>query len=193
MPNRIAHIRHQRGWSMAELADRANTTPPTINKLEKGQRKLTDHWLERLSRALDVPMVALLGEDAAPPRVPLIGYVGAGERFEPVDDPGAWDYIDGPVGLPDPAAARVTGESMWPVYRDGDTLFFSYTPDNKQRHLERALNRDAIVQTHDGPRYVKRLERGTKRRRYRLVSYSAPPIEDVMVDWATPIVWVRRG
>lgn len=37
---------------MAALAKKANTTASQINKLEKGQRRLTDNWLSRLASAL---------------------------------------------------------------------------------------------------------------------------------------------
>ncbi len=51
--NRIEEIRKARGYSMEELAQRANTTASQINKLEKGRVSLTLEWMYRLANALD--------------------------------------------------------------------------------------------------------------------------------------------
>ena len=62
--NRIKTLRKDRGWSMEQLAEACNppTTASQINKLEKGQRKLNDEWLERLAKALGVKPYELLGQ-----------------------------------------------------------------------------------------------------------------------------------
>lgn len=54
-PNRIADMRRSRGFSMDQLGTRAvpPTTGSVINKLEKGQRRLTLHWMQRLAAALE--------------------------------------------------------------------------------------------------------------------------------------------
>src|SRR5438046_1098106 len=53
-PNRIREYREAARLSMQALADRAGTSAPQINKLEKGERKLTVDWMIRLGRALSV-------------------------------------------------------------------------------------------------------------------------------------------
>jgi phage repressor protein C with HTH and peptisase S24 domain len=52
--NRIREFRERAGLSMQALADRAGTSAPQINKLEKGERKLTVDWMIRLGNALAV-------------------------------------------------------------------------------------------------------------------------------------------
>jgi phage repressor protein C with HTH and peptisase S24 domain len=54
LPNRIRAFRERAGLSMQALAERAGTSAPQINKLEKGDRKLTVDWMIRLGRALGV-------------------------------------------------------------------------------------------------------------------------------------------
>ncbi len=50
--------------SQQELADLAGTTQPTINRLEKGETKLTKEWATRLALHLNVAAVTLLfGEE----------------------------------------------------------------------------------------------------------------------------------
>ena len=48
----LKEMRQRRGLSMEALAQLAGTTASQINKLEKRQRRLTDDWLVKLSRAL---------------------------------------------------------------------------------------------------------------------------------------------
>lgn len=55
MHNRIKELREVRGWSMDDLAARANTGSSTISKLEKGKTRLTIEWIERLAKAFNVP------------------------------------------------------------------------------------------------------------------------------------------
>lgn len=54
MENRIKHLREARGWSMRELASRANASASTINNLEKGNVRLNLEWIERLARIFGV-------------------------------------------------------------------------------------------------------------------------------------------
>jgi hypothetical protein len=54
----------------------------------------------------------------------MMGYIGAGDQIFPFDDEHAWDSIAAPPDLKNPLAAIVHGDSMLPVYRDGDILFF---------------------------------------------------------------------
>ncbi|MGQ9368605.1 helix-turn-helix domain-containing protein [Azospirillum sp. ST 5-10] len=51
-PNRIRQLREAKGWSTIRLADAAHTTNQQIGRLERGERKLTQAWMDRLSRAL---------------------------------------------------------------------------------------------------------------------------------------------
>ena len=60
--NRIGHLRNERGWSLADLAKAAGTTKSQIQKLERGDRRLTLDWMERLARGLNVPISDLLPE-----------------------------------------------------------------------------------------------------------------------------------
>src|ERR1700730_6214776 len=59
-PNRIRDYDQAARLSMQALADRAGTSAPQINKLEKGERKLTVDWMVRLRRALNVDPKDLL-------------------------------------------------------------------------------------------------------------------------------------
>lgn len=96
----IKLLREDRGWSRPQLGQRLN--PPTsgqqIEKLEKGDRRLTVEWIERLARALGVDPAELIA--------------GQGEQFsltEQVADEVA--LVMGQIALegaePDPAIVQV--------------------------------------------------------------------------------------
>ena len=60
MANRIRERREALGMSQQALADEIGTSQPQIDRLEKGERKLTQGWLEKLAPALKMPMADLL-------------------------------------------------------------------------------------------------------------------------------------
>jgi transcriptional regulator with XRE-family HTH domain len=64
MQNRIGILRLEKGLSLTELAKAAGTTKAQIQKLERGDRRLSLGWMDRLARALDVKMSDLLPQGA---------------------------------------------------------------------------------------------------------------------------------
>jgi transcriptional regulator with XRE-family HTH domain len=127
MSNRLREFRDLAGLSMQALADRVGTTAPQINKLEKGERRLTLDWMTRLSVALGIepkdllpappkpraappsPGTALLGGEAAPgplvpirdPRdlIPVRSAARGGDEQEMFLQDGPIDYIARPHSL----------------------------------------------------------------------------------------------
>ena len=60
--NRVREFREARGLSQEQLGELLGTEPSTVSRLERGDRKLTEPWLRRLGKALDVPAGELLAE-----------------------------------------------------------------------------------------------------------------------------------
>jgi transcriptional regulator with XRE-family HTH domain len=54
MKNRIKKFRTNKNLTMQALAEKTGTTASQINKLEKGERRLTADWMYRLAEALDI-------------------------------------------------------------------------------------------------------------------------------------------
>lgn len=65
MQNRLRFIREDRGLTQEELAEKANTTKAQISKLEKGQRRLSMEWTQRLARVLECHPFELIEEAVA--------------------------------------------------------------------------------------------------------------------------------
>jgi phage repressor protein C with HTH and peptisase S24 domain len=58
--NNIEALRKARGWSRPQLAERMGTSPQQVERLEKGQRRLAQDWIERAARALGVELADII-------------------------------------------------------------------------------------------------------------------------------------
>lgn len=174
-------------------------TKAAVSQWEKNETTPTGPNLMSLARALRQSPEWVLG-DKRPHKpivieIPVLSYAGAGEEVHTLQgDPDAPDTgwtIDGPAGLTNPAAVVVRGDSMAPVYREGDYLVFEQdggpSPD--------LIGKDCIVRLADGRMFVKRLLKGSRKGRYTLASYNSATelIMDKAVQRASQIIWVKRG
>lgn len=156
--------------SASGLARRAGLDPTTFNPSKRRTAEGRTRWpsTESLAKILDATgtsigdFVALL--DDAPrrsglQRIPVIGSAQAGtDGF--FDDAGypagsGWDEVEFP-DLADPHAyvLEISGESMLPVYRDGDRIIVS--PGSDVRRGDRV-----VAKTRDGEIMAKELVRMT--------------------------------
>lgn len=109
--NRIAEVRKSKGLSQSALAEKIGATLSMVGKLERGERKLTSSWIDKLSIALRCRPTELLdaGEDLVP-----AGEIRAGGLIE---------LADGGAGLPE-----MKGISWGPgAYSLSDTSLRSLT------------------------------------------------------------------
>jgi transcriptional regulator with XRE-family HTH domain len=58
---RLRTLREERGWSQEEFADRAGLHRTYVSAVERGVRNPTLSVLERLSKALGMPMAEMVG------------------------------------------------------------------------------------------------------------------------------------
>lgn len=65
MKNRISEIRMARGLTLVEVAKLANTSNQQISHLERGRRKLSYEWMERLADALSCHPMDLIADSPA--------------------------------------------------------------------------------------------------------------------------------
>ncbi|MCL5780438.1 MAG: helix-turn-helix domain-containing protein [Firmicutes bacterium] len=60
MKNRVQAVREEKGLSKSELARRSGVALSFINYIETGQKSPTLRTLEKLAKAMDVPVTELL-------------------------------------------------------------------------------------------------------------------------------------
>lgn len=191
-PNRLREVRKMRGRSLAWLAEHTGKPLSSVQRYETGQYELTINDAAALARALECDTAALL-PGAESRVVPLVGKVGAGTQVFPLDDhaKGAGlDEVEAPANL-DPrktVAVEIDGDSMFPL-ESGWVLFYSREPDRRPEDL---IGKLCIVKLADtGAMMVKQLRRGFERERFTLVSSNAPPIENVRLEWAAPVLGMQ--
>lgn len=141
--------------------------------------------LIKIADALDIPASSLFGN-----QVPVLGKIGAGGSilFEEADEP---ELVDRPPGAAGKLMAlRVTGDSMMPVYRDGDII---YVHRDHEGVMPEYIGEECAVHTVEGGTFLKVLALGTEPNRYTLRSFNAADMADVEVLWATPVLFVMRA
>src|ERR1700744_2583204 len=173
------------GLSPSGLAKLAGLDPTTFNKSKRGAANGKLRWpsTESLAKVLAATgdnfedFVALASGDGPGGRarpVPLIGLAQAGEAgyFDDAGFPAGsgWEEIEFPDFSDEHAyALEITGDSMLPVYRDGDRILVS--PSGNLRRGDRVA-----VKTHAGEVMAKQLARMTAQR-IELKSFN-PAFED---------------
>ena len=133
------------------------------------------------------------GQQTAPRNVPLIGFAQAGVEgyFDDAGYPtgGGWDEISFPGSTDTHAfALEISGDSMEPVFRDGDTVIVS--PEAGVRRGDRV-----VVKTTSGEVMAKTLKRKSAQR-IELGSIN-PTHKDLEiaisdVEWIARIVWAAQ-
>jgi len=184
--------------SVSGLAKAAGLDPTSFNKSKRVTTEGRPRWpsTESLSRILDATgatldeFVTLVGGDGAAARanpVPLIGMAqaGSGGYFDDAGFPvgGGWDEVRLPDLKDENAyALEVSGDSMMPVYRNGDVIVVS--PAASIRKGDRV-----VVKTITGEVLAKVLARQSEKR-VELISLN--PAFETRVLRPDEILWMAR-
>jgi phage repressor protein C with HTH and peptisase S24 domain len=201
----IDTIADRYGFSASGLAKKAGLDPTSFNPSKRLGPDGRPRWptMESISRVLNASgapidefMDLLTSRKGAPPRlkqIPLLGLAKAGKGGF-FDDSGfpsgnGWEEIDVP-GVTDATAyaLEITGDSMQPVYREGDIIVVS--PSATIRKGDRV-----VVRTSDGQVMAKVMQRQTART-LELASFNSAHDTKVMemkdVDWIARIIWASQ-
>jgi phage repressor protein C with HTH and peptisase S24 domain len=190
--------------SASGLAKKAGLDPTTFNKSKRQSADGRLRWpstesvskvLRATGASLDELFSLLSGDPHARivQRVPVIGYAQAGKQgfFDDAGYPigGGWDELTFPnVGDPNAYALEISGDSMAPVYRDGDVVVVS--PNAQVRRGDRV-----VVKTAEGEVMAKQLVRQSAKR-IELASinqgHGGREFNVDAVAWVHRIVWVSQ-
>ena len=200
----IDRIAAKHGMSTSGLARRSGLDPTTFNKSKRISKEGKQRWpsTETVSKILAATgdslaeFVAQMSEDNASisdQPVPVIGYTQAGDRGY-FDDAGyptgsGWDEVPYPqIGDLHAFALEISGASMEPIYRDGDTIFVS--PGAGIRRGDRV-----VVKTIDGVVMAKQLSRQSAHK-IELTSFNKDHPDHTLnievIDWMARIVWASQ-
>ena len=142
-------LRKEAGLSQQAFSQQIGISKSSVNMYERGEREPGFETLEAIASFFHVDMDFLLGksehrskedwlernfEGWQPPknvvRINVLGSVPAGVPTEAVEDIIDWEEIPAEMctGGREYFALRVKGDSMWPVFLDGDTVIVQKTP-----------------------------------------------------------------
>ncbi len=194
--------------SASGLAKRAGLDSTAFNKSKRLAADGRPRWpsteslakiMEATGASLDEFMALLDGRpdgDALPqqrPTVPLVGFAqaGAGGFFDDAGFPlgHGWDLIELPAqSTANSYALKVHGDSMLPLYRNGDVLIVE--PGASVRKGDRV-----VVKTSGGEVMAKVLERQTAQSILLVSLNPQHPNRDIPaaeVEWVARIVWASQ-
>lgn len=173
MKNRIRELRDAKGLTADQLAKAAGTTKSQLGKLERGERRLSDHWAGRLAPHLGVQPYELLmpaGVTIKVHYVPVIGQVSCGAWLEAIEDTS--EYVPTTYDSENAFALRPVGDSMDKIIREGG--FIVVDPDR----LDLIDGKFYVVMNEAGETTAKQFRTGPA----RLVPCSSNPVhEDISV------------
>lgn len=174
----IREARLARKWSTYDLARAAGVPQSAVHRIEVEDTSTSKH-IPILLSVLNISQQALR-------EIPLVGYVGAGAEIFPMD---VLDRVEAPPGVagPNTVAVRVKGDSMLPVYRDGDLIYY-----DDHQPPEQLIGRDVVVELEDGRHLVKQLMPSPILGTWTLLSHNAAPITEARVVWAARVRWVQK-
>ncbi|RUM07073.1 S24 family peptidase [Rhizobium chutanense] len=211
----IDRLAERHALTPSGLARRAGLDPTSFNKSKRLSADGRLRWpsTESIAKVLDATgasmeqFLAFLRPDAtssgqphgaAPPQgssIPLLGFAqaGAGGFFDDGGFPAGqgWDVVEFPATPAQTSgvyALEVQGESMMPLYRDGDVLIVE--PAAQVRRNDRV-----VVRTREGEVMAKVLLRQSPRSIELLSLNPEHPnrtLELADVDWIARIIWASQ-
>ncbi len=208
----IDELARRHGLSVSGLARLAGLDATAFNKSKRVSRDGRERWpsTESIAKILAVTGESFdrflaegggysqgdaTGAPATSPgfAVPLLGFAqaGTGGFFDsggfPVGQ--GWDEVELPLSSTIGAyALEVTGDSMLPLYRDGDVIIVS--PSEQVRRGDRV-----VVRTREGEVMAKVLYRQTaKQIELHSLNPEHPPltIQAKDIDWIARIIWASQ-
>ena len=203
--NAIDTIADRYGYSASGLAKKSGLDPTSFNPSKRAGPDGRPRWptMESISRLLSASGATveefsdlLSGRRGQPPKrkqIPLMGFAKAGKGGY-FDDSGfpegnGWDEIEVP-GVTDQNAyaLEITGDSMLPVYREGDIIIVS--PAATVRKGDRV-----VARLTDGQVMAKIMQRQTSKT-LELASFNPNHTTKVLdmkdVDWLARIMWASQ-
>ena len=189
----------RRGLSASGLAKAAGLDATSFNPSKRGNEG-RPRWpsTESLMRVLQATSLSLgefagLAGDAPTPdnSIPLLGMAraGAGGAFDPQGYGTETDRTDLPVATPTMISIRVTGDSMSPLYREGDRVVVDRAVTDVRKGDR------VVVQTTDGEVMVKEYAGGGSARAHlHSLNPDHPPrvLARREIDWMSRVLWVSQ-
>ena len=191
----LEHALKVTGRSLRAVAMSADVSYDQLKSLRQGKSQRTNvDDAVKVAKAFGVTLEEFYAGslDGKPRVIAVAGKVGAGARVDLVDAyaKGAGDYhVLCPTQLQPTniVAVEVAGDSMEPVYSEGDLLF--YTRISHDGVPSEAIGKKCVVEDTAGNAWVKYLKAGEQPGTFSLISLNTTGanMHDVKLAWAAPV------
>jgi len=179
MTNLLREIRESKGLSGRELAKRSGLSPAFISRMERGERNISIHQLEKLAEALSVTPGDLVERQLKPFAIPYLGEATAEGITKDGFMPDAFSF-----DFDKRTHVVVEVKTSFEGFVSGDHLFAK-----RMDSTEDALNKLCIVKIEGIEKpVIRRLIAGSKVDRFTLVG-STETLTDIKVDWVALILF----
>lgn len=185
----VKDVLKRSGLNATQLAKAIDVSPSTLTRpinSPEHPHSISGRTLEKIAEFMGENLPLSLNPNKR--TVPVVSYVGAGAEVFPFDE--VFEEIDAPPGAPKESfAVIIQGDSMYPMFFDGDHLVVEWIDDPR----DLIGDRSAIVELKDGRRLVKQMTAGAQLNTFTLLSHNSPAIPNVRVKRAARIIWHRLG
>ena len=195
----LKKLRATRSLTAKDVAAMLGISQGEYTKIETGVRKIINPKLRaHLAEIFDVhESVVETGRPDITTSVRLVGDVGKDDLyvwdadFGPFSESHELERVQAPPFGVDYCAVRVRGDFFAPVYRRGTLL---YTKAPTPQPISECLDEPCLVKPAGSLWVLKILHEGSREGLYRLESINPaiPPMLDVEIEWAAPVVWTYR-
>lgn len=205
--NNLEILRLRAGLTRQQVANRLGTTETTIYRKERADRSLKDNEIPAYAKAYECHESEIIGSKI-PSQVKITHFIGdKGQLFEFPEEQKK------PINLSFSIskkvnAALVKDNYMFPVFREGQVIFYTKEPIQKipsiKKHAQVNYNqptgsskyaeffgKPCLVELSDGSILLRELKPGSERLRYTIRSYSSPDMENVEIRAAYKIVFIK--
>lgn len=86
---------------------------------------------------------------------------------------------------------QISGQDVVTAYREGDHIIYDDLATGAD--IARYINKECVVRLTDGRTFIKTLARGSEDDCWTLWSYNAPPMIDMLLEWAAKVRWVEKA
>lgn len=191
---RLKDVLRENRLSMKALSLKAGLSESAVrDAVNRGREPSVENFIKMAEAAGVSPGYLLQGDERFRLHIPLIGFTTKGEDWAPLEQnkkPAATTEFA--LKEHDIVAIEVRGDGMSPVYRDGDQLFCQRRTGS---YVDNLVGLDCVLRTTAGDHHIKILAKGTRPGTFNLRSYNPvfKDIENVPIEWAAPIIWIKRG
>jgi len=155
--NNLSKLRHARGMSQQDLADRLNTTAVSIGRYEREDQRLTLPLLRRLAKIFDVGIAEIAGdawqspEHYSVPVFDLRAAAGAGAFADDAQPSGHLLFREQWLrkitsNVRALFVIEISGDSMWETLHDGDHALVDPSQNNPRREGLYVIRIDDMLQ-----------------------------------------------